>query len=481
MGVKMPSLPNTIPSLVLRSGKYIRRSIGSNSQSRIDHTTLCAPHVATAVPEFRDRRRCTFNDMSVLLASKYFICRLGHNGPINSPQFITCFAATDGIKQRLIDIAQLVGNRITNRNSKRFFKSLQNETAVFRHKEHPGFLREHLSLRDEFVKQILSGQWNDKKLTFKPNFGANGAGVTHMDIRSKQIEFSVFDGNRSVAKYLPAYFKLYPQDFKFNKEGRLIKFTMQRNERSEQHLNFILDLMSIIDCGDQSTSPTGTCSPKFLLDSGMLQYHEDLLKDTKGHVIEGRYRFSFNNYGEFHLEEILNEDFTHGSHLKIGTNGLFVNKGEHGKPWKTMHKFLLNLLDSPIKKVQYDEYMKTLIKSQALHYFTGLKNLGFQASKPGFHGEIDIAWHATDKELVQTANGKTMQVPKPILMEAGFSLWANKEEFQFGLNRPANNSGTTTTLNRGGALIITYTPEGDLVRSNLEETKYVKSVKEAEC
>ncbi len=443
MGVE--SLPNIIPRLFLRDGLYFCppfKYVGSEPSEKKDRiaqlTALCAP--AAAAPEFRRMKaNCTAYEMSMLLWSKYFIYRLGHNGPISSPRFITSFVATDDIKTRLIKVAKLIeGHETSDDDLKIFFNRLQDKLAVLipDKGKHPDFLEDHFSLRDKYVKQILGDKWNNRKLTFKPNFGANGAGVTHMDIKPVHIEFSVFDGYRSNAKCLPAYFQMYPFDFSPNIDGRLIKFRMYRNARSEQHLNFILDMMSISDCGDMSTIEHPRHCPKFILDSGMLQYCEDLLKDEQDHVIEGRYRFHFDEKGEFHLEKELSEDFSQGSHLKIGTNGGFVNRGEDGRPWATMHELLLKLLNSPINKESYDEYMEALIKSQALHYFTGLKNLGFQAAKEGFHGEIDIAWDATNKELVQTANGTTIQVPKPILMEAkiGFDK-ASIQPFNFGFNQ----------------------------------------------
>lgn len=238
---------------------------------------------------------------------------------------------------------------------------------------------------------------------------------------------------------MPAYFKLYPEDISWEPNGRVIKFEIRLNERSKQHLNFILDMMSIDDWGDQPPSRSGRpFKPRFHIDNGMFQYKKNLLKNKEGQVIEARYRFYGDENGEIKIDKVLDAQRKKGSYLKIGDNDSFVNQGSHFIAWDKMHDYLVDQYDPSGDKDGYASYMEALVKSQALHYIQGLRNLGYKVLKPGFTGQIDIAWHASDREVITTPDSKQISVPRPILMEAFISKFKleekSKPHFRFSLN-----------------------------------------------
>ncbi len=381
---------------------------------------LCAPATPTTAPEFRGIDFRNFS--SKIFDSKYFMYRLGHNGPIDSPRFITSFQETDEPKFNLQKFARENVDRIEDARSKIFFTRLADENAIWcrgkrQEQTHPEHIRKTFSERKIFIEQILKGHWDNKEITFKPNFAADASGVTFISCKPEDVKFTCFDNSPyGAAGYLPAYLKLYPDDFNFTPEGKILKFRMLKNERSAQHLNFILDMMSLQDKGSvEARYPIGALKPYFELDNGMVQYKEDLLLTRKMRTVEGRYKFDIDSEGEISLQKNLDINKNIGSYLKIGTNSSFVNRGK-SLPWTVMHKALLKLTDCKVNKEQYDIYMENLIKSQVLHYLQVLQDHGYKNECQG--GEIDIAWHATDKDMVQLPDGTKIQVPRPILIES---------------------------------------------------------------
>lgn len=144
---------------------------------------LCAP--AARAPEFEkiDTESTRFELIFHLLSSKYFMYRLGLNGPIESAKFITSFKEIDDPIKNLQAFARKNKNKIADKNDRRFFRRLISDRAIFRRgeysvKQHPDFLKAALEDRNKYTDEILNhSDTESEEFVFKPNFTANGSGI----------------------------------------------------------------------------------------------------------------------------------------------------------------------------------------------------------------------------------------------------------------------------------------------------------------
>lgn len=275
-----------------------------------------------------------------------------------------------------------------------------------------------------FVDDLLTNKLSND-FVFKPDGRGSARGLIRVRTDKDQIRLSmlnhlVLDPNFSHFSSIEDILAYCDNNgIKYSGlKDPMVELVLPRNdEKVAEHLDQIFNRA----LSELSPEQEGD-KPSFNEYSGLVEDWQNLLK-INDNVVEARYFLDLTNSQAKLTKDIKKNGAESKSFLKGGKSSDMVNCGDEIGVWPNMHQALIDKLGLTCTESEFNQYMARLCSSIAKEFrdqfgaFCNEQEAFLQALK-GQNIALDIAWK--ENEFIKVPlnrKGKTIVVPKPVLME----------------------------------------------------------------